>query len=127
AAYVDMKQIAMLRPASGDLRDLKARNLAALWAGYRAAGAACLIVCGEADTAGTVRQRTRLLPGVTPTVIRLHASPDTLLERVLARGRGAGPAIPGDELKGLGEPALREVAARAAAEAAALDRAGTGD
>ena len=127
AAYVDMKQIAMLRPASGDLCDLKARNLAALWAGYRAAGATYLIVCGEADTGETVRHRTRLLPGVTPTVIRLHASPDTLLERVTARGRGEGPAIPGDELKGLDEPALRAAATRAATEAAALDQAGAGD
>ncbi|GAB2944691.1 AAA family ATPase [Nonomuraea fastidiosa] len=127
AAYVDLKQIATLRPASGDLRDLKARNLAALWAGYRAAGATYLIVCGEADTDETVRDYTRRLSDVTPTVCRLHACPATLLERVTARGRGEGPTIPGDELKGLDEPALREAAARAATEADALDRADAGD
>ncbi|MFI6181484.1 hypothetical protein ACIA8R_38575 [Nonomuraea sp. NPDC051191] len=128
AAYVDLRQIAALRPSSEDeRRRLKAHNLAALWDGYRAAGAACLIVSGEADSDETVRDCTRLLPGLAPTVFRLHASPATLLERVLLRGRGGGPAIPGDELRGLDADALRAVAARAAREAAALERAGAGD
>ncbi|MEV4475318.1 hypothetical protein [Nonomuraea sp. NPDC049504] len=126
-AYVDLKQIAMLRPASGDGHRLKARNLAALWAGYRAAGATYLIVCGEADTDETVRDYLGLLPGAQPTVCRLHASPATLRGRVLDRGRGGGPTIPGDELRGLDEHALHEAAARAAAEAARLDQAGAGD
>ncbi|GGS92986.1 hypothetical protein ACFFV7_42410 [Nonomuraea spiralis] len=128
AAYVDLRQIAALRPSSADEgRRLKARGLAALWAGYRADGAAYLVVSGEADSDETVRAYARLLPDLAPTVFRLHASPATLLERVLLRGRGGGPATPGDELRGLGRDALRTVAARAAREAAALDRAGAGD
>ncbi|MET8866064.1 hypothetical protein ABZW11_24270 [Nonomuraea sp. NPDC004580] len=126
-AYADLKQIAMLRPASGDAHHLKARNLAALWAGYRAAGATYLIVCGEADPDETIRDYTRLLPGARLTVCRLHASPATLRERVADRARGGGPAIPGDELRGLDEHALDEAATRAAAEAARLDQAGAGD
>ncbi|YCK39249.1 hypothetical protein ACNF49_35915 [Actinomadura sp. ATCC 39365] len=128
AAYVDLRQIAALRPSTEEEgRRLRAHGLAALWDGYRAAGAGCLVVSGGADSDETVRACTRLLPGLTPTVFRLHASPATLLERVLLRGRGGGPATPGDELRGLGPAALRAVAGRAAREAAALDRAGAGD
>ncbi|MEV3981017.1 hypothetical protein [Nonomuraea sp. NPDC049758] len=128
AAYVDLRQISALRPSTEEEgRRLRARGLAALWDGYRAAGAGCLVVSGGADSDETVRACTRLLPGLTPTVFRLHASPATLLERVLLRGRGGGPALPGDELRGLGPDALRAVAGRAAREAAALDRAGAGD
>jgi adenylylsulfate kinase-like enzyme len=126
AAYVDMKQIGALSPGPGR-HLLKARNLAAVWAGYRAAGAHCLIVSGEAGTSGTVRDHTALLPGVTVTTCRLHARPGTLAERVALRGRGGGPAIPGDELRGLGPAALRRVSRQAAREAEDLDRAGAGD
>ncbi|MEU1394093.1 MULTISPECIES: hypothetical protein [unclassified Nonomuraea] len=128
AAYVDLRQIAALRPSTEEEgHRLRARGLAALWDGYRAAGAGCLVVSGGADPDETVRSCTRLLPGLTPTVFRLHASPATLLERVLLRGRGGGPATPGDELRGLNRDALRAVAGRAAREAAALDLAGAGD
>ncbi|WP_204034324.1 hypothetical protein, partial [Sinosporangium siamense] len=124
AAYVDVKQIGALRPAP---TVLKARNLAALWAGYRAAGARYLIVSGEADSDDSVRRYTGLLPGTTPTVIRLHAEAATLAERVALRGRGEGPAIPGDELKGLPAAGLQQAAGRAAHEAEVLDAAGAGD
>ncbi|MFD1544803.1 adenylyl-sulfate kinase [Nonomuraea guangzhouensis] len=130
AAYVDLKQIGALRPAAADDPDghrLKARNLAALWAGYGAAGARCLIVSGHADRDDTVRGYAELLPGAALTVCRLHAGPATLAERVARRGGGGGPAIPGDEMKGLDSGALRRVAERAAGEAAALDRVKAGD
>lgn len=130
AAYVDLKQIGALRPTADDDPDghrLKARNLAALWAGYRAAQARCLIVSGHADRDDTVRDYAELLPGAGLTVCRLHAGPATLAERVMRRGRGGGPAIPGDELKGLRPEALHSVAERAAREASALDIAGAGD
>ncbi|MFI7454158.1 hypothetical protein ACIBQX_42170 [Nonomuraea sp. NPDC049714] len=121
-----MKQIGALRPAlSRHL--LKARNLAAVWAGYSAAGAQCLIVSGEADTTGAIRDYAALLPGATVTVFRLHARPGTLAGRIALRGRGGGPAIPGDELRGLGPAALRRVSRQAARAAEALDHAGAGD
>ncbi|WP_067169990.1 hypothetical protein [Microtetraspora niveoalba] len=129
AAYVDVKQIGALRPVADDDVDshgLKARNLAAIWAGYRAAGAQCLIVSGEADSADTVRLYAESLPAAALTVCRLHAGPATLAERVAQRGRGGGPAIPGDELRGLAPDALHRIAERAAREANALDRAGAG-
>jgi adenylylsulfate kinase-like enzyme len=134
AAYVDMKQIGALRPAPSP-HLLKARNLVAVWEGYRAAGADCLIVSGEADTPrggpaaapGTIRDYAALLPGATVTTFRLHARPGTLAGRVALRGRGGGPVIPGDELRGLGPAALRRVSRQAARAAEALDRAGAGD
>jgi chloramphenicol 3-O-phosphotransferase len=61
------------------------------------------------------------------TTYRLHARPDTLAERVALRGRGGGPAIPGDELRGLDPAALRRISRQAAREAEDLDRAGAGD
>ncbi|WP_214411222.1 hypothetical protein [Sphaerisporangium fuscum] len=117
AAYVDVKQIGALRPVADDDvggHRLKARNLAAIWAGYRAAGARCLIVSGEADSGDTIRAYAELPPGTASTVCRLHAGPATLAERVARRGRGGGPALPGDELRGLDPDALDRVAERAA-------------
>lgn len=130
AAYVDVKQIGALRPAADDdpgRHRLKARNLAAVWAGYRAAGARCLIVSGDADSDDTVRGYAELLPGSSVTVCRLHAGPATLADRVARRGRGEGPAMPGDELRGLGPEPLRHIAERATRDAEALERAATGD
>ncbi|GAA2418028.1 hypothetical protein GCM10010404_90800 [Nonomuraea africana] len=126
AAYVDVKQLGALRPGTGSHR-LQARNLAAVWAGYRAEGARCLIVSGEGDSDDTVRGYAELLPGTAMTVCRLHAGPATLAERVARRGAGEGPALPGDQLRGLDSAALRRAAERAARDAAALDRAGAGD
>ncbi len=130
AAYVDVQQIGALRPAADDDvvgHRLKARNLAAIWAGHRAAGARCLVVSGEADSDDTLRGYAELLPDVALTVCRLHAGPATLAERVARRGRGGGPATPGDELRGLGSDALHRIAERAAHEAKALDSAAAGD
>ncbi|GAA1280735.1 hypothetical protein Psi02_67110 [Planotetraspora silvatica] len=130
AAYVDVKQIGALRPVADDDVDshrLKARNLAAVWAGHRAAGAQCLVVSGEAGSDDIVRGYAELLPGTALTVCRLHAGPETLAERVAQRGRGGGPALPGDGLKGLNSDTLHRIAERAAFEARALDSAGTGD
>ncbi|MEU6726595.1 adenylyl-sulfate kinase [Nonomuraea wenchangensis] len=126
AAYVDVKQISALGPDTNSRR-LKARNLAAVWAGYRAVGAQCLVVSGEADSDDTVQEYAESLPGTALTVCRLDAGPATLAERVARRGRGGGPSIPGDGLRGLGPDALKRVAEHAAREAEALDRAAAGD
>lgn len=128
AAYVDLKQIAALRPAADDSEGhrLTAQNLAALWTGYREAGARYLIVSGGADRDDTVRSHAERLLGTAFTVCRLHAGPATLAERVAQRVRGEGPAIPGDEIKGLGPEALKCVVERAVREAESLERTGAG-
>ncbi|MER7506404.1 hypothetical protein AB0L05_29645 [Nonomuraea pusilla] len=122
-AYVDVRQVAAVRPDPdgdpGGLR-LRARNLAAVWAGHRAAGARCLVVSGEGGGDAAVLGS---LAGAALTVCRLHAGPATLAERVALRAAGGGPVVPGDELRGLTPDAVGAVAARAAQEAEALERA----
>jgi hypothetical protein len=109
-AYVDLQQIGFLRPAAdGDA--IAIANLAALWRVHRDAGAHGLIVSGDLAPGHADVFATTTLTGC-----RLHASPDTLAERLLLRGRGLGPPIPGDELRGLPPATLRRIAARAARE-----------
>ncbi|GAA1630639.1 hypothetical protein GCM10009733_029250 [Nonomuraea maheshkhaliensis] len=154
AAYIDVKQIGALRPAPHgdppdgqpddpndgpedgpddgpdddlDVRRLVAGNLAAVWAGHRAAGARCLIVSGGPDHDDVIRACVAPIPGIDLTVCRLHATPATLAERIRLRAGGQAPQLPGDELKGLGPRDLDRVAERAAGEAEALERAGSGD
>ncbi|MFD9889261.1 AAA family ATPase [Amycolatopsis sp. NPDC059027] len=129
-AYVDLAQLGFLRPISDgdpDNHTLKARSLGALWANFRAAGARCLIVSGGVTGQAAVRRYAAAVPGTKLTVCRLHAGPAELTERILRRGRGEGPPIPGDELKGLPAEALHRLAERAAREADDLERAGIGD
>ncbi|MFE0021265.1 hypothetical protein [Amycolatopsis sp. NPDC059021] len=129
-AYVDLGQLGFHRPVPDDDPDnhaLKARSLGALWANFRAAGARGLIVTGGVTDPATVGRYAAAVPGTKLTLCRLHASPAELTERILRRGRGEGPPIPGDELKGLPAEALHRLAERAAREADELDRTGIGD
>lgn len=110
AAYVDLQQIGFLRPgAGGDA--IRTANLAALWEVHRGAGARRLVVSGDVPHGAD-----GLFAAGALTVCRLRASRDTLAERLLLRGRGLGPVIPGDELRGLPPATLRRIAERAARE-----------
>jgi hypothetical protein len=116
AAYVDLAQIGFCRPAPTDdpgNHRLKAANLAAMWPAFRDAGARCLVVTGRVDDAATLRAYTDALPAMDLTVCWLHANVDTLTDRILRRGRGEGPSIPGDELKGQPLAALLQAAQEA--------------
>ncbi|GAA4524796.1 ATP-binding protein [Amycolatopsis samaneae] len=128
-AYVDLAQLGFRRPAPDDPggHRLKARNLGALWANFHAAGARCLIVSGGAGDQATVDRYLAAVPGTRPKVCLLRAGPAALTDRILRRGRGAGPPIPGDDLNGRSAEDLRSLAERAAREAEELDRAGIGD
>jgi adenylylsulfate kinase-like enzyme len=130
AAYVDLAQIGFCRPAPDDDPDhhrLKANNLGRIWEGFRAAGARCLIMSGNVADQKTIDQYTDAISSATWTVCRLRAGRDTLAERIALRGRGGGPAIMGDALRGRPEAELRQHAATAARIADALDHAGIGD
>ncbi|WP_377266912.1 AAA family ATPase [Peterkaempfera sp. SMS 1(5)a] len=129
AAYLDLDQLAFLRPAPPDdpaHHRLKASNLAALWHAYRAAGARALIVTGQVDDEATALLYTAALPLVSVTLCRLRASRTTLLERINSRGQGGSWAAPGDPLKGRPVADLLRTAEEAAATAEALDRAALG-
>lgn len=95
--YVDFAQITFATPPL-DLA-AKGRRLDAVRRTYREQGARHVIVSGEhADVLPEAR------------LCWLHASHDQLVARLLRRGRGGGPAIPGDELRGMAEEDLRRLA-----------------
>jgi adenylylsulfate kinase-like enzyme len=130
AAYVDLAQLGFCRPAPDDDPDhhrLKAHHLGRVWEGFRAAGARCLVMSGNVTDHETVGRYLGAIPSGEWTVCRLRAGRDTLAERTLLRGRGGGPAIPGDELRGRTDAELRRRVAAAVRIADALDQAGIGD
>lgn len=130
AAYADLAQLGFCRPAPADDPDhhrLKAANLAAMWPAFRDAGARCLVVTGRVNDAAALRTYAEAFPAMDLTVCRLHAGGDTLTERILRRGRGEGPTIAGDELKGRSPEHLHLVAGQTAREAEKLQSEQLGD
>src|SRR5439155_21692305 len=85
-----------------------------------------LILTGRVPDRATVDRYAAGVPDAALTLCRLRVGPDGLTERILSRGRGGGPPIPGDELVGRPVDELRRLAEREAAHAAELDRAGLG-
>ncbi|MGY0058531.1 hypothetical protein ACWY4P_18595 [Streptomyces sp. LZ34] len=130
AAYIDLDQIGFCAPAPADdpgNHRVKARNLAALWQTYRAAGAQCLTVVGQVGDEPAIRTYTHALAPATVTLCRLHAGREQLTRRILSRGEGGSWPQPGDPLKGQPTARLLRIAEAAAADAAALERASLGD
>jgi adenylylsulfate kinase-like enzyme len=87
--YVDLDQLGLCYPAPGDdpsNHRVKARNLAEVWSGFRAAGAQCLVVSGIVDDAEQVRRHADLLPDAALTVCRLRVGHDELRSRIARRG-----------------------------------------
>jgi hypothetical protein len=110
-----------------DNHRLKAANLAAMWPAFRDAGARCLIVTGRVNDPAAIRTYADAFPAATFTVCRLHAGRAAFTDRILRRGRGGGPAIPGDELNGQPPGRLHQFADQAARDAEHLHRARIGD
>jgi len=112
--FADTDQLCMCYPApAGDpgRERIKAQNLDAMIANYRAAGARCLIVNGVVDpVAGVLRD---LLPHAALTVCRLRADRGEIARRFAER-QGSG-----DDLNGLISDSL--------AEADLLDASGFAD
>ncbi|MFL6077002.1 MAG: hypothetical protein ACJ73S_26715 [Mycobacteriales bacterium] len=126
AAYVDLAQLGFCSPVpDGD--EVRIANLAAVWPNHLAAGARCLVVTGSVDSQEAVSRYAGALPGAALTVCRLSADPAELVARVMRRGRGGGPSLAGDELRGQPDDILRQRAARAVRTAGELDRVGLGD
>ena len=129
AGYVDLRQIGFLRLADADdpgNRRLKARNLAAIWRNYQAAGATHLVAGGAIDNRGDFRPYTEELTGADVTLVRLRAGRDELTRRIMTRGAGGSWPEPGDPLRGQSVECLASVARQAAADAEANDRSGPG-
>ncbi|MFJ6677143.1 hypothetical protein ACIQMJ_39090 [Actinosynnema sp. NPDC091369] len=97
--YVDLAQITFATPPPD--RAGRARRLDAVRRVHREAGARHLVVTG-----GGVED---VVPEAK--LCWLVASRDQLVARLLLRGAGKGPAIPGDDLRGLPEEDLLRLAA----------------
>jgi len=125
AGYVDLEQIGHVRPAPRDVLQrhrIRARNLAAIWRNYRAAGATRLIATGPIEDQAAYQVYAEELPAASVRLCRLRAGYSQLSQRIMSRGAGGSWPQPGDPLRGQPEAVLRAAAARAAEEAAALDR-----
>ncbi|NUT46326.1 MAG: hypothetical protein HOV94_03250 [Saccharothrix sp.] len=106
SAYLDLAQITFATPPLDVAA--RARRLEAVRRVHHEEGARRLVVTGD---------HANLLPGAT--LCWLHAGHDHLVARLLLRGAGEGPPIPGDELRGLPEADLRALAVPAPPPAAA--------
>ncbi|MER6144766.1 hypothetical protein ABT174_32835 [Streptomyces sparsogenes] len=86
AGYVDVDQLGICYPepaADPGRHLLQARNVGAVLAGFRAAGARCAVVSGVVDPTHGVH--AGLIPGAALTVCRLRAGHDELTRRLLGR------------------------------------------
>ncbi|HEY2271751.1 MAG TPA: hypothetical protein VGH30_03190 [Jatrophihabitantaceae bacterium] len=122
--YVDLDQVGLCYPQPQDDPNnhrVKAAGLAAMLQVYRGFGATRLVVCGGAEHADLAPLYLERLPDTDSVIVRLRADSATLRERIFARGRGHGPALPGGFV-GLPDETLEEMAREAADEADALDR-----
>jgi hypothetical protein len=129
AAYIDLDQIGFCRTGADDGTGghrLKARNLAAMWHTYRAAGAQRLIATGPVGSEAAAKEYADALPLTSVTLGRLHAGADELTRRIMLRGQGGSWPQPGDPLAGQPTAHLLQAAAGAAADAEALERAAIG-
>jgi hypothetical protein len=90
-AVVDFDALTWCFPRPPDDRfhqQLGLRNLAAIWAGYRASGAERLVIARVVGSREALDGYREAVPGASITVVRLRASPDTLLRRVEHREIG---------------------------------------
>lgn len=91
-AMVDLDLLGAAWPAPSDdphQSRLKAANLTAVWANYRAGGSRRLIVAGVVESEAELSLLSDAV-GRGITVCRLSAAPETLSERITARAREAG-------------------------------------
>ncbi|MEV6911870.1 hypothetical protein [Amycolatopsis sp. NPDC051071] len=115
-AYADLAQFGFVSP--GPDPAVEAAGLAAVWRGYREAGARSLLVVAREFGP----EHRRVFGEVS--VVHLDADAATLAERVRRRAEGESALLAGDELRGA-PPGVRDrVAARAITEAAEMRRSG---
>jgi hypothetical protein len=129
AGYVDLAQVGFVRPAAAadpDGHRVKARNLAAIWRNFRAAGATHLVVTGTISSGADLRRYTDELQGAGVAHIRLRAGGAELRRRIMTRGAGGSWPEPGDRLRGRPAEFLVGAARQAVQAAEALDQSDVG-
>ncbi len=92
-ALIDTDELDRLFPPPSDdpqKTKLTARNLAAVWANFRAAGADCLVIAGVMLSFDRELPYIEIaVPDADVTVVRLRATEEELLERVRRREVGS--------------------------------------
>jgi hypothetical protein len=129
AGYVDLSQIGFVRPAhehDPDNQRLKARNLAAIWRNYLAAGATHLVVTGTIAGQADLRRYADELDGTHVTLTRLRAGGHELRLRIMSRAAGGSWPETGDRLRGQSAEFLADVADHAIRAAEGFDRPDAG-
>ena len=129
AGYVDLRQIGCIQAAgAGDPGNqrLKARNLAAIWRNYQAAGATHLVAVGAIGDQADFDLYTRELEGADVTLTRLRAGSDELRLRIMSRGAGGSWPEPGDRLRGQSAEFLGDLADQVIQDAEARDQSEIG-
>jgi len=111
AAFTDFDAIGHLqpdRPEDPYNHRLRAANLGAMWQNFHAAGATRIITSGVVETREIAEMYRAAIPGATLTLCRLRASPSSLRQRIMYRGRlrglgteGARTGLDLDHLNGL--------------------------
>lgn len=88
-ATVEIEEVARFWPAANEKGDLAYRNLAALWANYKAAGANRLLIGMLAELSADLSNLYSAIPGAEITVVRLEAPLPLIEERIRLRESSA--------------------------------------
>ena len=88
-ATVELEEVARFWPAVNAKGDLAYRNLAALWANYKAAGANRLLIGMLAESRMDLSNVYSAIPGAEITVVRLEAPLPLIEERIRLRESSA--------------------------------------
>ncbi len=91
-AFVDIDSLRWCypRPAHDRFRvQFAMKNLAAVWANFQEAGAACLVLADVVESRDELERYRAAVPGAVITVVRLQASAPALAERLGRREVGS--------------------------------------
>ncbi|MGW0228187.1 AAA family ATPase [Actinopolymorpha singaporensis] len=92
-AFVDLDLLGACWPVPEDdpyNERMKARNLAAMWQNYRAAGARCVLAAGVIESRDRLALYAGAVPNAVPVLCRLRAGRQELAARIDRRGRERG-------------------------------------
>jgi hypothetical protein len=130
SAYMDLTQVGFCRPIpAGDPHHhmLRATILAACWRNFRAANAHHLVVTGSITAADDLEHYRAALNWEPIILISLYADRSALAARIALRANGVGPAIPGDDLRGLSASEQDEILDQDLRDSAATKSRGVDD
>jgi hypothetical protein len=129
-AFIDLAQVGFVnehRNISPRRHPLRAANLADIASNYQHDGARLVIAVGSVLDADELSEYSALLTPGGLTVCRLHAVPEEVQRRVIARSAASGgPHLAGDDLRGRPAAEIRRVTEQSLAEADLLEQSKIG-